>query len=60
MPVEEGIELLETLCTVDVQLDGNIPALYVPKPRKELEQLLTLANISIPEILSSKIKSKLN
>jgi hypothetical protein len=62
MTVEEGIELLETLGTVEVQLDGNIsiPALYVPKPRKEIEQLLTLANIPIPEILPAKIKSKPN
>ncbi|MDR1384382.1 MAG: hypothetical protein LBJ67_11165 [Planctomycetaceae bacterium] len=58
MTVEEGIELLKTLCTVEIQLDGNIPALYVPKPRKEIEQLLTLANIPIPEILPAKIKSK--
>jgi hypothetical protein len=58
MTVEEGIGLLETLGTVELQLDGNIPALYVPKPRKEIEQLLTLANISIPEILPSKIKTK--
>ncbi|MDR1383331.1 MAG: hypothetical protein LBJ67_05740 [Planctomycetaceae bacterium] len=56
--VEEGIELLKTLCTVEVQLDGNIPALYVPKPHKELEQLLTLANIPIPEIIPAKIKTK--
>ncbi|MDR1478510.1 MAG: hypothetical protein LBJ00_06160 [Planctomycetaceae bacterium] len=60
MTVEEGIDLLETLCTVDVQLDGNIPALYVSKPRKELEQFLTLANIPTPEIIPSKIKSKPN
>ncbi|MDR1385826.1 MAG: hypothetical protein LBJ67_18535, partial [Planctomycetaceae bacterium] len=46
--------------TVEVQLDGNIPALYIPKPRKEIEQLLTLANIPIPEILPAKIKSKPN
>jgi hypothetical protein len=44
---------------VEVQLDGNIPALYVPKPHKEIEQLLTLANIPIPEIIPSKIKIKL-
>ncbi|MDR1384769.1 MAG: hypothetical protein LBJ67_13125 [Planctomycetaceae bacterium] len=50
MTIEEGIELLETLCTVEFQRDGNIPALYVPKPRKEIEQLLTLDNIPIPEI----------
>jgi transposase len=60
MTVEEGIELLETLCTVEVQLDGNIPALYVPKPHKELEQLLTLANIPISEILPAKFKTKPN
>ena len=58
--IEEGIELLETLCTVQVQLDGNIPALYVPKPRKEIEQLFTLANIPIPEILPTKLKTKAN
>jgi hypothetical protein len=56
MTVEEGIELLETLGTVEIQLGSNIPALYVPKPRKEIEQLLTLANISIPEIIPSTIK----
>jgi hypothetical protein len=60
MTVEAGIKLLETLCAVELQLDGNIPALYVPKPRKELEQLLILANIPIPEILPAKIKAKPN
>jgi hypothetical protein len=60
MTVEAGIEFLETLCTVEFQLDGNIPALYVPKPHKEIEQLLTFANIPIPKIIPSKIKSKLN
>ncbi|MDR1383546.1 MAG: hypothetical protein LBJ67_06840 [Planctomycetaceae bacterium] len=57
--VEEGTELLETLCSVEAQLDGNILALYIPKPRKEIEQLLTLANIPISEIIPAKIKSKL-
>ena len=43
------------------QLDSNIPAaLYIPKPLKDLEQLLTLANIPIPEILPSKSKPKPN
>ncbi|MDR1382583.1 MAG: hypothetical protein LBJ67_01855 [Planctomycetaceae bacterium] len=56
--VEEGIAFLETLGTVEVQLDDNISALYVPKSRKEIEQLLTLANIPIPEILPAKIKTK--
>jgi hypothetical protein len=48
---------LETLCSVEVQRDGNIPTLYVPKLRQEIEQLLTLANIPTPAILPSKIKS---
>ncbi|MDR2651806.1 MAG: hypothetical protein LBC68_05775, partial [Prevotellaceae bacterium] len=56
--VEEGTKLLETLCTVEVQLDGNIPILYVPKPQKEIEQLFTGANITSPEILPKKIKTK--
>jgi hypothetical protein len=60
MTVEEGIELLETLCTVKVQLNGNIPALYVPKPRKEIEQLFTLTEIPIPEIFPTKLKTKPN
>jgi hypothetical protein len=60
MTVEEGIELLETLCTVEVQRDGKIPALYIPKPHKEFEPLLTLANIPILEILPAKIKAKPN
>ncbi|MDR1382595.1 MAG: hypothetical protein LBJ67_01915 [Planctomycetaceae bacterium] len=59
MIVEEGIEFLETLCTVDDPLDGNILALYVLKHREELEQLLTLANIPIPEIFPVKFKTKL-
>jgi transposase len=56
--VEEGIKLLETLCTVEVQLDDNIPILYVPKPQKEIEQLFTGANITSPEMLPKKIKTK--
>ncbi|MDR2641499.1 MAG: IS1634 family transposase [Planctomycetaceae bacterium] len=60
MTVEEGIELLETLCTVEVQLNGNIPALYVPKPRKEIEQLFTLTEIPIPEIFPTKLKTEPN
>jgi hypothetical protein len=39
---------------------ANISTLYVPKPRKEIEQLLTLANIPIPEIFPAKIKAKPN
>jgi hypothetical protein len=60
MTVEEGMELLETRCTVQVQLDANIPALYVPKPQKEIEQLFTLANIPMPEIFPTKLKNKAN
>jgi hypothetical protein len=56
--VEERIKLLETLCTVEVQLDDNIPILYVPKPQKEIEQLFTGANITSPEMLPKKIKTK--
>jgi hypothetical protein len=54
MTVEEGIELLEMLGTVEVQLDGNTPVLYVPKPHKDIEQLFNLANIPLPELLSAK------
>jgi hypothetical protein len=60
MTVEGGIELLETLCTVEVQIGNNSFALYIPKPRKEIEQLETLANIQIPEIIPSKNNSKQN
>lgn len=60
MTVEEGIELLETIGTVNVKLDSNCTALYIPKPQKEIQLLFSLTNIPIPDIIPSKIKSKPN
>ncbi|MDR0611194.1 MAG: hypothetical protein LBG58_13875 [Planctomycetaceae bacterium] len=54
MTVEEGIELLETLCTVKVKLDDNISAHRIPMPRQDINQLFTLANIPLPELLPTK------
>ncbi|MDR2346582.1 MAG: hypothetical protein LBE18_10990, partial [Planctomycetaceae bacterium] len=56
MTVEEGLELLETLCTLRVKLtgtDAKTPIIInrVPEPREDLKQLFKLADIPYPEIL---------
>ena len=59
MTVEEGLELLETLCTIRVQLiepDTTNPIIVnrVPEPREDIQQLFQLADIPTPEILPAK------
>jgi hypothetical protein len=60
LTVEEGINLLETLCTVRIQLtapkenSNPITINRVPEPREDIQQLFQLANISNPEVLPAR------
>jgi hypothetical protein len=60
MTVEEGLELLETLCTTRFQWntsDKNTTPIIinrVPEPREDIRQLFQLADIPCPEILPAQ------
>ena len=47
----EGVKQLSTICSMELKVKGNGTCLKIPKPRKELEELLKALGISIPEAL---------
>jgi hypothetical protein len=60
MTVEEGLGLLETLCTIRVQLtetNSKNPIIInrVPEPREDIRQLFQLIDTLCPEILPAHI-----
>jgi hypothetical protein len=58
MAIEEGLRLLETLCTTRIQWNTSQNPIIinrVPEPREDIRQLFQLANIPCPEILPAHI-----
>jgi transposase len=64
MTVEEGLGLLETLCTTRIQWNtsqkNTTPIIInrVPEPREDLRQLFQLADIPYPEIIPAQKTTK--
>jgi hypothetical protein len=64
MTVEEGLNLLETLGTIQITFQDkideskNIVINNIPTPRTEIEKLFNLVNVPIPEITPSGKKQK--
>jgi hypothetical protein len=52
--VAEGLRQLETLCTIEVRIDGRASFNQIPQPRPLLQNLLDLAQVRLPEALPSK------
>jgi len=49
--VEEGLDQLKTLCTMDVSFPGSGTCLQIPEPRDDSIALLNALNIMIPPVL---------
>lgn len=49
--VEEGLDQLQTLCSMQIQLDGGGSCLQIPTPRAPSRALLHAADVTLPEAL---------
>ncbi len=52
--VKEGIDQLDTLCATKLLIKGGVRCNQIPKPRAFLKQLLSAAQVTLPEVLPSK------
>ena len=51
MTVEEGITLLSQLCLIHIAVTGQPSVVQLPKPAKDVEQLLDLAGVRLPSTI---------
>jgi len=51
LTAKEGVDQLSTICTMELKVKGEGTCLQIPKPRKELEQLLEVLDVSMPSVL---------
>jgi transposase len=51
LEVEEGIDQLSTLCSMEVIIKGQGSCLKIPRPREKSRQLLKALNIRMPVVL---------
>lgn len=54
LTVPEGIDELETLCTIEVLVDGQPRCNKIPVPRDSVKVLLEAASVKLPEVLPCK------
>ncbi len=52
--VQEGLDQLGTLCATTITMKGTFRCQKIPKPRRDLRQLLDAAGIRLPEALPCK------
>ncbi|MGR3177979.1 MAG: IS1634 family transposase [Candidatus Anammoxibacter sp.] len=50
----EGVNQLSTICSMELKIKGGGSCLKIPKPRKELQELLRVLDISMPRVLPHK------
>ena len=51
MTVEEGLKELTTLCITDININGVMSVGLIPTPRQSIKDLLTAANVRLPNAL---------
>jgi hypothetical protein len=49
--VEEGLQQLQTLCAIEIRVDGGGSCLQIPAPRPQSRDLLNALDITLPEAL---------
>jgi len=52
--VQEGIDMLSTLCATQVIVTGKPGCNRIPKPARPLQCLLDAASVTLPEALPNK------
>jgi hypothetical protein len=51
LTVQEGIQLLSTLCLVQVKINDHVPYNEIPRPSPQIKQLFECAQIRLPSAL---------
>ena len=51
MTVEEGLEQLKTLCSMEIRTDNGGTCLRIPQPRATSRALLSALDLHLPEAL---------
>src|SRR5713101_952916 len=54
LTVQEGIELLSSLCLVQVKVNDHVPYSEIPRPSPEIKQLFESAGVRLPSALPGK------
>jgi hypothetical protein len=54
LTVQEGIDMLASLCLVEVQVNGQVPFTQIPQPSGAIQALLDAAQVSLPSGLPGK------
>jgi transposase len=57
LTVQEGIDLLASLCLVEVQVSGQVPFNQIPQPSETIQALLDAARVRLPSALPGKKRS---
>jgi hypothetical protein len=52
--VQEAIDGLSSLCATTLRLDGEVHCQTVPKPRRDLAELIELAGVRMPEAIPAR------
>jgi hypothetical protein len=54
LTVQEGIDMLASLCLVEVQVNGQVPFSQIPQPSQAIQGLLDAARVCLPSGLPGK------
>jgi hypothetical protein len=54
LTVQEGIDMLASLCLVEVQVNGQVPFSQIPQPSQAIQSLLDAARVCLPSGLPGK------
>jgi hypothetical protein len=54
LTVPEGIDLLASLCLIEVRVNGQVPFSEIPQPSEAIQALLDAARVRLPSALPAK------
>jgi hypothetical protein len=54
LTVQEGIDMLASLCLIEVRVNGQVPFNEIPQPSEDIQALLDAARVSLPSALPGK------
>lgn len=54
LTVQEGIDMLASLCLIEVRVNGQVPFNEIPQPGEDIQALLDAAGVRLPSALPGK------
>ena len=54
LTVQEGIDMLASLCLIEVRVNAQVPFNEIPQPSEDIQALLDAARVSLPSALPGK------